>query len=64
MTFPVLHFHAAGAASGPWRDATIDLWQENVTGMLRKFSMTATGDDPFFATGSGNVDCQLHCLSR
>lgn len=52
----VLHFHAAGASSGPWRDATIDLRQEKGTGMLRQFTMTATGDDPFFATGSGNLD--------
>jgi hypothetical protein len=52
----VLHFHAAGASSGPWRDATIDLWQEKGTGMLRQFKMTAAGDDPFFATGSGNMD--------
>jgi len=51
----VLHFRATGASSGPWRDATIDIWQEKGSGMLRKFSMTATGEDPFFATGSGKL---------
>jgi hypothetical protein len=54
--FTVLHFNAAGAVSGPWRDATIDHWQEKDSGMLRQFKMTAAGDDPFFATGSGNLD--------
>jgi hypothetical protein len=54
--FTVLHFNAAGAVSGPWRDATIDHWQEKDSGMLRQFKMTAAGDDPFFATGSGNID--------
>ncbi len=50
-----LHFHADGAATGPWKDATIDLWQEKSSGMLRQFTMTASGVDPFFATGSGKL---------
>ena len=51
----VLHFNATGATSDPWRDASIDLWQEKGTGMLRQFTMTATGEDPFFGTGSGKM---------
>ncbi len=50
-----LHFHAKGAATGPWKDAIIDLWQEKGSGMLRQFTMTATGADPFFAAGSGKL---------
>lgn len=51
----VLHFRATGAATGPWKNATIDLWQEKGSGMLRQLSMSATGEDPFFATGSGKL---------
>ncbi len=51
----VKHFRATGATSGPWKDANIDLWQENESGMLRQFTMTATGVDPFFASGSGKL---------
>jgi hypothetical protein len=50
-----LHFRATGAASSPWSNATIDLWQEKGSGMLRQFSMTAAGEDPFFSTGSGKL---------
>lgn len=53
---PVLHFRATGVTSGPWKEATIDFWQEKASGMLRRFAMTATGEDPFFATGSGKLD--------
>jgi hypothetical protein len=52
----VMHFRATGAASGPWRDATIDLWQEIGSGMLRQFTMTASGEDPFFASGPGKLN--------
>jgi hypothetical protein len=51
----VLHFRATGAKSDPWKDATIDLLQDKAIGMLRQFTMTATGEDPFFAAGSGKL---------
>jgi hypothetical protein len=52
----VVHFRATGAASDPWTGATIDLLQEKASGMLRQFSMTASGEDPFFGTGPGKID--------
>ncbi len=59
----VLHFKATGATSGPWRDAAIDLWQEKDTGMLRQFTMTAMGDDPFFASGAGKMVAVYNAIS-
>lgn len=56
----VKHFRAMGAAGGPWKDANIDLWQENESGMLRQFSMTATGVDPFFASGPGKLTASYY----
>ncbi len=52
---PVLHFRATGASSGPWRDITLDLVQEQSSGMLRQFTLSASGEDPFFAAGSGKL---------
>jgi hypothetical protein len=51
----MFHFSAAAAASGPWKDANIDFWQEKSSGALRQFNMTATGEDPFFAGGIGKL---------
>jgi hypothetical protein len=54
--FLVLHFRADGTASGPWKDAAIDLWQEQGSGMLRQFTLIASGEDPFFTAGSGKLE--------
>jgi hypothetical protein len=51
----VLHFGAKGTTSGPWKDANIDLWQEKGSAMLRQFSMSANGEDPFFSSSSGKL---------
>jgi hypothetical protein len=56
----VLHFRAEGAASGPWKDVSIDLVQEKESGMLRQFSMTAMGEDPFFASGTGKLSASYN----
>lgn len=52
----VLHFRATGAASGPWKNVNVDLVQEKASGMLRQFTMTAIGEDPFFAAGAGTLN--------
>jgi hypothetical protein len=49
------HFYVTGAATGPWKDAIIDLVQEKDSGMLRQFKMTAMGQDPFFSAGLGKM---------
>jgi hypothetical protein len=52
------HFHAEKVVTGPWSDATIDIWQAKDTGMLYRFTMQAAGDDPFFQGGTGALSAE------
>lgn len=56
------HYRASGAASGPWKNATIDIWQEKTDGMLYQFSMQAEGEDPFFAAGAGRLSAHYQVI--
>jgi hypothetical protein len=50
------HYGGKVASIGKWKNAKIDVWQDATTKALLKLTMHASGDDPFFNSGSGTLD--------
>jgi len=49
------HFKASGLAVDGWSGASIDIWMEPSSSTLLKLQFNASGDDPFFGTGTGVI---------
>jgi hypothetical protein len=49
------HYQTTSTTVGPWNDAQVDVWMEPSSNMLLMMTMKASGDDPFFGTGSGEI---------
>ena len=50
----MMHYQASGAA-GQWSDALLDVWTERDSGMLLRFKLEGSGNDPFFGGGPGKL---------
>jgi hypothetical protein len=50
-----LHYAGSAASAGKWQNVKINLWQEKVSKMLLKMDVQASGEDPFFNTGAGQL---------
>lgn len=53
-----LHYSGSAPAVGDWKDAQIDVWQDKAGKGLLRFTMQASGADPFFGKGSGRLAAQ------
>jgi hypothetical protein len=52
------HYTASSPAIGNWQDASVDVWQDESSGELLRFTMQASGNDAIFGTGSGKIDAR------
>ncbi len=52
---PNLHFSGSGVSQGGWTDAKVDVWLSKGSQKLERLAMQATGNDPFFGTGTGQL---------
>ncbi len=53
-----LHYSGSAPAVGDWKDAQIDIWQDKAGRGLLRFTMQASGADPFFGKGAGKLTAQ------
>ncbi len=51
-----MHFSGKNFLIGGWKDASVDLWQDKLSKTLNQLTMNASGEDPFFGTGTGMVN--------
>ncbi len=57
-----VHYSGSGLPQGAWTNATVDVWQDQATGGLVRFSMQAAGDDPFFGSGAGTLSASYEAM--
>ncbi len=53
-----LHYQARAVAINGWENAQVDIWQEKNSKTLIQFTMQATGEDPFFSSGTGKLSAR------
>jgi hypothetical protein len=51
----VQHYRSTAGASSAWKEVTIDVWRVKSNKLLYQFNIEASGDDPYFNTGSGKL---------
>lgn len=52
------HFSGSAPSIGDWKDVQVDVWQDKASQGLLRFTMQATGEDPFFGKGVGQLTAQ------
>lgn len=49
------HYAGSNLTTQKWKNAKIEIWQDKNSQALMKFTLQASGIDPFFGTGSGKI---------
>jgi hypothetical protein len=49
------HYAGSNLTTAKWKNAKIEIWQDKTSQALMKFTLQASGTDPFFGTGTGKI---------